>query len=159
VASITGTNFSSWYNQSEGSFVIQHRHDGVDNDGYLLEIGGTSGNYAYSHTAHYIKSISASNYESRSYVGSTPRSLFYFTKSTPTKVLYGYKSGDYAAGADSVLSTTSQSSWNLSVPTVGNYLGLGRRRDGTRSFQQLRISRLTYFPKRLTNTSLQYLTQ
>ena len=160
VVSITGTNFSSWYNQSEGSFIIEHRHDGVDSDGYLFEIGGTSGNYAYSHAAHFISSTSASGYQSRSYFygGGYPSSLFYFTKSTPTKVLYGYKSGDYAAGADSVLSTTSQSSWSLSVPTVDNYLGLGRRRDGTRSFQQLRIARLTYYPVRLPDATLQALT-
>jgi len=160
VVSMTGTNFSSWYNQSEGSFIIEHRHDGVDSDGYLFEIGGTSGNYAYSHAAHFIGSTSASGYQSRSYFYGYgyPSSLFYFTKSTPTKVFYGYKSGDYAAGADRVLSTTSQSSWNLLVLTVDNYLGLGRRRDGTRSFQQLHISRLTYYPTRLSNATLQALT-
>jgi len=160
-ASITGSNFSSWYNQSEGSFIIDHRHDGVDTDGHLLEIGGTSGNYAFSHTAHFIQSTSASVYQSRSYFSGSgsPSSLFYFAKSTPTKVLYGYKSGDYAAGADGVLSTTSQSPWNLLVPTVDNYLGLGRRRDGTRSFQQLSISRLTYYPKRLPDIELQQLTK
>lgn len=160
VASITGTNFSSWYNQGEGTVLMNQRNDQVDTDGYFIEMGGTSGSYAVAHSAHFISSTSGTGLQSRSYFSNSgsPSSLFYASKSSPGTIVYAYKESDYALGVDGTLSTTSQSSWNKLVPTVDNYLGLNRRRDNTRSNAALHISRLSYYPERVSNASLEALT-
>ena len=67
VASIDGTNFSDWYNQGEGTVLLDQRNDQVDTDGYFFEIGGTSGSYAAAHSAHFISSTSGTGLQSRSY--------------------------------------------------------------------------------------------
>ncbi len=160
VASITGTNFSSWYRQDEGTILVSQRNYPANLTGAVLEIGGTTGNYALAHTAHIIGFANAATLDIRSYLsgGGSPSGFFYGNRTSPGTIAYAYKQSNYglSTGGNSV--PINAGPWDQLVPVVNSYLGLGRRRDGS-STTQLHVSRLTYWPTRLSDATLQALTR
>ena len=148
VASITGTNFSSWYNQSEGTFQgIGKQTYTTPNQFESLIVGGSVPNRSWSWAM--LGSIGrwqtgTDGLESGYfYTGLTPNVPFDFN------VIQAQSSTSAALAADGVIGASGSRSvdlYNISTLSIGsNY-------DGT-------IKRLSYWPKRLTDTSLQYLTQ
>jgi len=147
VASMTGTNFSSWYNNAEGTI-------------YSEATLSTSGRYF-----SFDNGATGTNQFEASQSGSTVN-LFVFTNSaiqmnttpvanapfTANKVSFAYKTNDCAG---SINAGTVSSDTSVILPTVANfrinnYLGnpLG---SGT-------IKKIAYYPIRVTNAQLQGLT-
>jgi len=159
VASITGTNFSSWYRQDEGTILITQRNNTANLTGTIVEIGGTTGNYAYGHTAHNIGFANATTLDIRSYLsgGGTPSGFFYGTRTSPGTISYAYKQSNYGLSTGGNNVPINGGPWNQLVPVVDSYLGLGRIRSGA-SAAQLHIARLAYYPVRLPDATLQSLT-
>lgn len=151
--SITGDNFSDWYNQSEGTIyvrgatcvsaanpVLVQVDDGTNNQrlqirrigasglaGLLVQVGGvTQGNPG------------VSGFEANTY----------------GKVISAYKKDDLITSFNGTLSvsvTSAEIPITLNRMTIGNATGL--------LYPNSCISQLTYYPRRLTNTQLQNLTK
>ena len=149
VASITGTNFSSWYNQTEGTVYHQGRTPTTAN--FFSIDDGTVNNritsYMASATAPYLfVSTGGAVIANLTSSAITTGSLFAQANA--------YKAADFAISTNGGTVSTASSG---AVPVVnkmviGANVGGGAAVNGT-------IKRLTYFPTRLANTNLQAITQ
>jgi hypothetical protein len=157
-ASITGTNFSSWYNPSEGSIFssaivnvpttvsqqLNVFHLGFDNvDGYgIFREFGTKRGWGHIRSGN----TSLANFDSGQIWNENAR----------FKSCISFKTGDQAIsynGQTPIVATVS----TTSISNI-NRLNLGSANVGT-TFLNGTISQLLYYPRRLTNTQLQNLTK
>ena len=150
VASITGTNFSSWYNQTEGTvfanyaeraFSVAHQVASASN--------GTS-------TERISLALNASNTLDVAVIsGGTDT----FAGNTPTltaqeyRIGFGYKADSSGVSANGSAITVDSA---VTLPTVSQ-LDIGAR--GSSQLLNSTIKRLTYWSPRLTDTTLQQITQ
>jgi hypothetical protein len=143
-----GTDFSEWYNQSEGSFYgFAETSSGADS--YMLS--------AYQDTSNRI----AMNWATSDlfFVGVRVGGTFYSGSSTggtaPTdtflKAAFAYKIGDNEFALDGSLITSTDHSASISPIRleIGHY--------NTACQTNGHIKQLQYYPRRLTNTQLQAL--
>ena len=152
-ASMTGTNFSSWYNQSEGTFFTQaksiatisgstRRFLEVSNGGagqrYLLGYSGTS-------NTRFLVTFSGVNVVD---IISTA------SPSSGVKMCASYSTNNFAQSTNGVLSTRDLQG---TVPTVDRMI-LGWDNITTNAILCGTISRLTYYPRALKPNQLQMLT-
>ena len=142
---ITGTNFSSWYNQSEGTVSFRAKSP-TNPDQYPVVIDDSTNNnrhlFAISDAYQYQIKVSGST-EAQIDAGSVFSSFNY--------IAGGYKTNNTAVALNGSVDVDNVAS----IPTCNRlsiYQFSGFTFTGT-------ISRLTYYPKRLKDTSLQYLTQ
>jgi hypothetical protein len=161
VASITGTNFSSWYRQDEGTVFASYQFpagsavntnsrqlfdssDGTTNNRFSVRgIGGAS-------TADQITVRSgASTVAQFSTNGTAPGTA-------PRAIAAVYRLDDYAAVATGSTSAVTDTSGAL--PVGLNQANIGGAVNGT-EYLSGTIKRLTYWPTRLPNTTLQQITQ
>ena len=163
VASITGTNFSSWFNYpestlySEGVFIgdpyngeygyLATLDIGINDQRFYFRdrIGDSSDNITFQSTLSEVGTTT----------GNITVSIGANAKNTPLKYIHAIDVGVNAGSAvnGNVISTTNV----LSGIQIPDRLQIGRH--GAAYKTTCTISRLTYWPKRLTDTSLQYLTQ
>ena len=154
VAVMTGTNFSSWYNQSEGTFVSQYSQ--------------------FSSSASQIKAVAiasdgSANNVVYTYVGTTglPNGLVSvggateanpsnpaISSNTAVKTAFAYKVNDFALVTDGGAAATDASG---AVPTVSR-LGIGTNSTGLSSYLNGHIRQIAYFNTRLPDAQLQSLT-
>ena len=154
VAIMTGTNFSSWYNQSEGAVYAE-----VD------RIYSPTGS-----TSSFVVSIDDNTLNNRiGFYGLSNQEVFSdfvgglglatipvsssFAVNTFGKLAGTYKLNDFAAAGNGALGTPDTSG---TLPTV-TQMRIGDRQDGVRTLNG-HIKTLIYFNKRLSNSILQYLT-
>jgi len=148
VASITGSNFSSWYNQTEGtvfadaispatSTAIFAISDGSTNNRIQIETGGSNRRYRItsSGTARYDNTVS-------------------YTFNTSGKSSCGYSALSSNHATNGVLASDAATS---PLPVVDR-LFIGANAAGA-LYNNGTIKRLTYWPTRLSNTTLQQITQ
>lgn len=154
VASMAGTNFSSWWNQTEGTFVCEFDYQGATASSFGLAYqvsDGTANNKAG--LASYSPSINRA-YE---FVTSGGASVFdasgqaqnNFSFNEKNKSAFAFKSNDFASsrnGSSPYLDTSG------AIPAV-NTLNLGGNY-GAGQVMCGHISTLIYFPKRLSDTAL-----
>ena len=155
VASITGTNFSSWYNQSEGSFyaetVAALGITGASQGIFGVDDGTTSTNYFAGRTGttkgfRLISRVSSSV--------DTDINLGIHNDGTTAKTSYGIQQNNYALYSSTGLNGSDTS---VLVPPGMNNMKIGNHIFG--GIWGGTIRRLTYFPTRLSNTTLQSITQ
>ena len=155
--SMEGTNFSDWYNQSEGTIYCSGNNTGITTTTsrfyYAIEnTSSSSGNFIRKwiwngNTGLLLNSFYTSNTTGQGSVISAEFSNTLTTDNKKTAV--GYAKSDFA----SYYNGTS-----LNTDTSGNLpVGIDRLRIGTNLSGH--ISQLAYYPKRLTNTQLQNLTK
>ena len=149
VASITGTNFSSFYNQTEGSFfcstfapkgvVIYGTGDTFDNTQYVAV--GSSNNVSIRSGGALLASLTAP-------VSTTGL----------TNIAHGYAANNFAAVSNGGAISTDTSG---AVPVAQVRLKLGSSAWDMGGDNNLNgtIKRLTYWPVRLGNNVLQQITQ
>jgi hypothetical protein len=158
VCQMTGANFSSWYNQTEGTFVAKVRspyetQTAGTQGGVFIASDGTNNNY------HALKKESgASTYGVGTLNGGVIQSAFaVLTPSTANQIVsatYAYKVNDFAGTANGGTVTTDTSG---SIPTVDR-LNIGNSfATGSTWFFNGHIARLTFYPTRLSNAVLQAL--
>lgn len=153
IAEITGTNFSSFHNASEGT--------------YLIDLGASVG--TNSDQARGFVVSSGSNFERIGTNFKEPSSfnLFYSVSNTavsladnipglprPIKAAVAYKVGDYRGAYDGQLALTSTVG---STPAV-NQLSIGSQNYSSDGYFNGHIKRLAYFPTRLPDATLQNIT-
>jgi hypothetical protein len=154
-ASMTGTNFSSWYNSSEGSIFSEigsYANAGASiNAGFFQIDGGSSANT--------IRSFGGSTVSPVFDVTSSSTNQVYIfsgvlTPSSISKLICAYKANDFVRVVNGSNLDTDTSG---TVPTVNQML-LGNGSGGVSPLNGT-IRRISYYPKRLTNSQLQNLTK
>ena len=165
VASITGKNFSSWYNSSEGTLFAAQRSDTIQ-DAYQTS---TFILCSSNPNAHFI-GMDVTNDYNRFYVygggtaNAADNNYLPVTPGTLTKNVLAYANNNVAAARNggTVVKDSSVAipiysydsatgDFEINRATIGHYLGYGNQK-------RQHLSRLTYYPKRLTNQQLQTLT-
>jgi hypothetical protein len=157
VATITGMNFSSWYNATEGTVYWQGSVIGVlQVTQYFWQFDdGSSNNRFYSRKesgASVFRVFGASG--GTSDVSINPAPSITITAGVTYSEASAYATNNFAASV-SGLATVSDTSGN--VATGINILRLGAGENGTPSFNGY-IRRIAYYPTRLSNAALQALT-
>ena len=152
VASITGTNFSSWYNQSEGTVFADASAANTAINQYILHTHGASPNN--NRSAYYLNS---SNRPSAAWINSgTTQALL--QSATPVsgfegaafKYVAAYNTNDFVVGYNggSLISLTSGTpDPTINVARIGSFGGSIYILNG-------HIKRLAYFPTRKTDQEL-----
>jgi hypothetical protein len=152
VASITGSNFSSWYNQSEGTLYSQSSAYSPALAGYLQ--GSASSDR--------ILLLPDSNNRLRyqitvggpAIVDSYTANNLAFANQT-VRVAEAFKSGSYSLGCQGQIGPTSTVAVSppiVSKLEIGRETAFGYYLNGT-------VKRLTYYPTRLPDATLQGLTK
>lgn len=158
-ASMTGSNFSSWYRADEGTFyaeasapqaspaydAILVADDGTDNNRITLSLSNGSGP-SRGFVSIGTGGAALANLTS----GATP-----YVPNSIRKIAYGVKGGDYAFTANS---NTAATSTQAGVPTGVANLRIGCLR-GPQFFLNGHIRKLAFYPARLSNAHLQALTR
>ena len=151
---MTGTNFSSWFNPSEGALFREvllaanaggtHAYAGSGSVNYI-QFGQSASSLTYLTYVEFNDAVVASLNEASS---NYPAGVFH-------KFASSYKTNDFAASGNgrAVLTDTSGN-----VPVVAETLRIGNF-DGTTSFLNGYIRRLTYYNRSLTSAELQAITR
>jgi len=158
LASMTGTNFSSWYNSSEGSLFVAARINALGSltfPGIAYVDDGTVNNSM----GFYVADAGDDKIGAESYISGRAQYILFSSSATTAnklnKAISSYSINNFSAAFDT--SSQIQRDTNGSIPTV-NRLRLGALRGGLFPLNGT-ISRLTYYPRALKPNQLQYLTQ
>jgi hypothetical protein len=144
-ASMTGTNFSSWYNQTEGTFYSTIKSTtGIG--GYIIIARGVS-----SGDRHQLTQTGGATVAS-----SVVTALFSRSNNNQNKNAYSYSTNNFSSVSDK--DRIGQDIFG-SIPTNITYATIGRADFGGVNPINGTISRLTYYPRALKPNQLQYLTQ
>lgn len=157
LASMTGTNFSSWYNQSEGTILTSSRFDNISSTNqYITQLALSSAEY-------YALYREGSSGRMVSRVGSSGiNQAFFYTTTTSTTSKTQYKQSlSYSLNNFSGNTNGDIIYRDISgiLPSSLNSLGIGGSPYTTSVQLNGTISRLTYYPRALKPSQLQYLTQ
>lgn len=146
VLTMTGANFSSWFNQSEGTFVVACDTASITGMSALAANDGTAND------RHLINATAAAALVQVTDGGATQASLALsaFTANASFKVAYSYKVNDFAASKDGAAVVTDVSG---TIPTP-NRLLLGS--NGS-TYLNGHLSSVSYWNTRLANSQLQAL--
>jgi hypothetical protein len=155
VASMTGTNFSSWYNQSQGTFSanllpIEPANDGSGGGAVFLDLQGDG---------FILQSRVGSSYAIRT----NDPSGFNFVAISTVNGKINFSIGLSSDGSTSISRGSSPAVVNMSIgtlPKTGLLIGSGNRGGtwGASGTGSCVFSRLTYYPVRLPDAQLQTLT-
>lgn len=158
-ASVTGANFSSWYRQDEGSVFIDYKlgyklgasrsfviHNATNNE-FIDGVSGTGSN-PLSGNGGGISAYSAGVYAT-SFLNEVN------TVGKRYRLILAIKENDYGFSRNGAATLTDNDS---PVPQALVRLAIGNNAAGSACMNG-HISRLTYWPKRLTNTQLQELSK
>ena len=154
-ASMTGTNFSSWYRQDEGSVYANFQPNAVGPattaQGVFRIFGGTN------NTIDFFKRANSDASTRFQVISSSGTSIFTNTgtfTTDATKVIGRYKVNDFGAARNGVLSSTSVTG---NVPVVSEMF-IGALSSSGLSALNGTMKKLAFYPKRLTDTQLQAIT-
>lgn len=151
VATMTGTNFSDWYNATEGSLYAEGSHQIASGLNLVIaEIGdGTANNI--------IELYGTNNGNGNAYIssgGSAQATIAVsstFPANTNGKVAVAFKQNSFQIAGNSALGT-SDTSGNMPVSPTAFYIG---RYGGNSAYWNGIIKKIMYWPQRLTNAELQ----
>jgi hypothetical protein len=153
VASITGSNFSSWYNQTEGTVFIHY--SGQSGGRVFMSDDGTTNN-------RFEVRISANTSQLSSWSGGTQDVPGLFAPAATglvdgvsVKTAVGLKVNDAAISTNGAAVGTDTS---CAMPVALNRMILGSFQ-GSATFLNGPIRRLTFWPTRLSNTTIQQISQ
>ena len=140
VAQITGTNFSSFYNQAQGTIYCDWRTPSPIKNAFAIAVG-TGGNGNNRFLGHQLNNT-ASIPRIKMAIGLTNFSAG--------------NTNDQTGAANGVMGVVGA---DIFTPTYPNDLLIGFQTGGTGDYLNGTIARLAYYPKRLPNEQLQALTK
>lgn len=151
---MTGSNFSSWYRQDEGAFVVFARRGSLSAGRLITLSDGTASNQirinlAVSSTS--LRAVLEVVTGGVSQVSTTTTPVF--AVGSLVAIAFAYKDNDFAI---SVNGTTVVTATSGTVPTVDR-MYIGTDQSGASSHNGT-VARISHYPKRLTNLELQALT-
>jgi hypothetical protein len=148
VATMTGTNFSSWYVQNNGAFSVEFISPPNESaDRRILSIGPIPASLDLVY--QFTRNISIDN----TTIASLLQSPNTATVGSLSKAIGVFKSGDYAVCLNGGTVATSSASNTITANslTIGSY-------SGGSSYIFTSLSRIRYYRMRLPNASLQAIT-
>jgi hypothetical protein len=164
VASMTGTNFSSWFNASEGTVFVYSIPSNVTASNFAnWAIGDSTLAFGAANTIYNLYTSGLTGRIGVNAITAGASQVSNLTPSytqnanTPTKSAIAYKLNDYAHSVNGVAPATDTSA---TVPTVTSMSigGLQSGWSGATNYLNGYIQRISYYPVRLSNTTLQALT-
>lgn len=150
VASMTGTNFSSWYNQSEGTFVADFGALSGTTARILTVSNGTVNNQTWMQTGVGTQAM-LQVYTAGAFVAQiVPTGA----TAGPAKLAGAIKTNDFAASVNGGAVGTDTSG------AIGTYdrMGIGTNFNGSVGFLNGHIRSIAYYNRRLPNAQLQAIT-
>jgi hypothetical protein len=155
VVSITGSAFSSWYSQSEGTVFVEHFANNLPVALQLFGINnGTATDRAFSpyiNGRNYVFDIVTSSVFQAS-ISTQGNSIPLLATSKVAMAAAGNNAGISANGLSPVNDASVTMPVNCSEMQIGRYVPTG-------AFHNSTIRRLTFWPTRLSNTTLQNITR
>jgi hypothetical protein len=154
-ASMTGTNFSSWYRADEGTLYSEAVAPSVDaTDRWIVSLDNGSSNSRI--FLRFNATTRLANYQVGGFgaAQASLSSVLGFTNNQSVKTIGEYKTNDFAASTNAATVITDTSGL---IPQGINTLQIGRN-DSSSSYLNSSIKKVAYYPKRLTNEELQGLT-
>ena len=149
--SMTGTNFSSWYNATEGTFVLEYFETGINktaagliaNAGAYTDVIGMyiDGSIGVPIQPNFV--VLNSNSIQANILDAAPPA------NSVAKMVAAYKQNSFAFALNGLLAGTDASG---TIPTV-NQLQIGNELNGI--FANRHFAKVSYFPQRLTNAEVQ----
>lgn len=156
VASMTGTNFSSWYNQPQGTFFTQYQLEGWATTQSRCGLGVSDGTTA-SRMRHLVTSLTQSGF-----IGDGSGTTATLLQTVPNvtqninKSAAGYRLNSVAACANAGNVGTNSL---FTPPTVDRaYIG-SIETNGASAFLNGWIQKINYYPQRLSNAEIQAITK
>ena len=154
-ASMTGTNFSSWFNNGEGTVYWDRRRTNTSANPEITIYNSTLATAFYNGSIAYINTAPSGTIAASSLAnGVTQASITTGTGLTGTgsvKTAYAYKANDFAGSSNGQSAGTDTSGiLQTGVDTLAFFTS------GLNGFQHL--GKFAYYPTRLTNAQLQALT-
>lgn len=146
---MTGTNFSSWYNQGEGTFLMHCQLNRVGAS-HLLNVNVNNAAPRLMIT----ESSSQFNAASENPSGTNFNLALGSSSTSAAKIIAAFKSLDTAGTRNG---GTVQTSATLTIPTTVNLMRIGSA-EGGYQYMVGTVSLLKYWPTRLSNAELQTLT-
>ena len=160
-ASITGTNFSSWYRPDEGTMYAETRWRTLyarNNSGIFRVDDGTNNNVVELGFRNIFPS--APGRIAMRVAGGTTAETTTGTVSTNDGLFHkfagAYSSTGLSFSADNMIAGTTTTS--IGTPVV-NIARIGSSNTGVPTLYAIYIRKIAYYPQRLTNTQLQALTR
>lgn len=151
-ASMTGTSFSSWYNQSEGTFVV----DFIPTSSTSCALFGVDSGVSTNQDSILAQVLSGSVMSVRVRSPATTDAAVLasgsLTSGTATKLAFAYKVNDFAASLNGVAPATDTSG---AVPSAAIRMFIGANSFG--NSVNGTIKSIRYYPTRLSNAQLQAL--
>lgn len=158
VASITGSNFSSWYNTTQGTVFTSQKTAAIDSqqNAYWFSASPTVGRgiAATIDTRNVAQRLAVYN---RDDVSVSSLNVSPLVDGAQQKIAHSWSGGTQSASLNGLLNTGS---YNAIYPSI-NQLSIGFAEISAGSPQYLSgsIERLTFWPSRLPNETLQGITQ
>jgi len=151
-ASMTGTNFSSWFNNAEGALYAEGSYIGLQASKPMVSINdSTSSNVIQIQTNPSTASTSRGYIASGGTAQATIGTAGIFALNQYSSLALAYASNDFAMSSNGLAVSTDTSGTVPSVSRleIGNAYGIQ---------SSIYISRIAYYPQRLTDAQLQALT-
>lgn len=146
VATMTGTNFSSWYNASQGTFAVGFTSNGFTSNAMIFSVtDGTLTNLIQS----YWSAATTITMDG----GALATMTLTAAQNTASTLAYAYKLNDYAAVINGGSVTTDTSG---TPPSTMSQLNISNRNGSL--FGNGHIRQIAYYNTRLPNATLQTLT-
>jgi len=152
-ASMTGTNFSSWYRQDEGSFYSDAATNSTTGSIFSVEQGNTT----ISNSIMLAGFTSEMRFRVRGVVGTTSAQISLtssYADGQYRNYATAFKTDSFNAALDGVIAGADDTSGT--VPTPQDNLKIGY--NGSGNHINSTIKKLAFYPKRLTNVQLQAIT-
>ena len=156
-ASITGSNFSGFYNPTEGTIVTKAKYDASP----ILATTNRTAYVLYNLTSGNMRQIWWESTNTGAFIGENPSGSYVIvvvaqtiTLGSTNKIATAYKLNDFpiCQNGGNIATDTS------GTPPVTTSLFIGSFA-GAFDFLNGRVSQLTYYPKRLSDSQLQNLTK
>ena len=157
---MSGTNFTNWYNTTEGTFIFE-----LNKTGYMSGYYGALFYVVDSYVRHEMYKQSGNSRITYQY-GDLNLGIVYASLEITDGISSGkniifahYKENDFGLGVNGIIKSTDNSG-KSSVPfgSSNPYISFGSY-NGSSEFWNAHIKKITYYPKRLTNQQLQVLTR
>jgi hypothetical protein len=159
VASITGANFSSWYRQDEGTvFVSAGVQDFTQTNFprlFSIDRGDISSNFIAAVRGSGTRRLDYSVFADGIGQATGLNNGIAPAANTTVNGAWVYKANDFIGAVNGVLTNSDTSG---SVPTLLTTFGVGMQGNATLHYNGT-IKRLTFFPQRLPDSTLQAITQ
>jgi len=146
VASISGSNFSSWFNASEGTVFTSYDRTILDSSPIRI--------FEFEDGTDRYELISDGATRTRTSIGGTTTNIAPFTQDRIGQYAAAYKASDYAGSYNGISAATVTT---VTSTVSANEVALGS--SGTGLHINGRLKRFTYWPQRLPNEVLQTITQ